>query len=79
MADEALSSWDRPKRIRSSGIRLDELRYDSCRYIISVDTAFSVRYCGHDRKRGSYCTAHAELCYLPPKTKQHAVANWESA
>ena len=70
---------DAPKRVRSSGIRLDELRYYSCRYIISEGAALSVRYCGHDRKRGSYCTLHAELCYLPPKLKRAAVADLESA
>ena len=78
MADEALFAWDAPMRIRSSGVRMDELRYDSCRYIISTDAALSVRYCGHERKRGAYCTAHAELCYLPPKSKQVAVADSKS-
>jgi hypothetical protein len=68
-----------PRQVRSSGIRLDELRYNSCRYIISEVAALSVRYCGHNRQRGSYCTLHAELCYLPPKSKQHVVANLELA
>jgi len=77
MADGTPSNWDRPNRIRSSGIRLDELRYNSCRYIVSPDTALSIRYCGHDRKRGSYCGTHAELCYLPPKLRQAAVADFE--
>lgn len=74
MADGASFVWDAPIRIRSSGIRLDELRYDSCRYIISTEAALSVRYCGHERKRGAYCASHAELCYLPPKSKQANVA-----
>ena len=78
MADGASFAWNAPMRIRSSGVRMDELRYDSCRYIISTDTAVSVRYCGHERKRGAYCTAHAELCYLPPKSKQVAVADSKS-
>jgi len=56
-----------PQRIRSSGIRLDELRYMSCRYIISRDEAVSVRYCGQNKVRGSYCAKHGALCYLPPK------------
>jgi len=75
MADGASFAWDAPMRIRSSGVRMDELRYDSCRYIISTDTAVSVRYCGHERKRGAYCTPHAELCYLPPKLKQAHIAD----
>ena len=54
-----------PKRIRSSGLRLDELRYTSCRYIISAEAAVSIRYCGEDKKRGSYCVFHANLCYIP--------------
>lgn len=70
MADEVLFALDKPKRIRSSGIRLDELRYDSCRYIISSVNALSVRYCGHDRKRGAYCKTHSALCYLPTKLKK---------
>ena len=74
MADGASFAWNTPTRIRSSGIRMDELRYDSCRYIISTETALSVRYCGHERKRGAYCAAHAELCYLPPKSKQANIA-----
>jgi hypothetical protein len=75
MADGALFAWDTPKRIRSSGIRMDELRYDSCRYIISLDAAVSVRYCGHERKRGAYCIQHAKLCYLPPKSKTIDIAD----
>ena len=75
MADGASFVWTTPKRIRSSGVRMDELRYDSCRYIISNDAAVSVRYCGHERKRGAYCSSHAELCYLPPKLKQAHVAD----
>ena len=75
MADEASFAWNAPMRIRSSGVRMDELRYDSCRYIISPDTALSVRYCGHERKRGAYCASHAKLCYLPPKLKQAHVAD----
>jgi hypothetical protein len=78
MADGASFMWDKPHRIRSSGIRMDELRYDSCRYIISHDAALSVRYCGHERKRGAYCSPHAELCYLPPKLKQALVADSEA-
>lgn len=79
MADEASFVWDAPKRIRSSGLRLDELRYDSCRYIISTEAALSVRYCGHDRKRGAYCASHAELCYLPPKLKKVLLADLKSS
>jgi len=78
MADGASFVWTTTKRIRSSGVRMDELRYDSCRYIISNDAAISVRYCGHERKRGAYCTSHAKLCYLPPKSKQVAVADSKS-
>ena len=79
MADGASFAWDAPMRIRSSGVRMDELRYDSCRYIISTDTAVSVRYCGHERKRGAYCTPHAELCYLPPKLKQAHIADFKTS
>ncbi len=79
MADGASSAWETPKRIRSSGIRMDELRYDSCRYIISSDASISVRYCGHERKRGAYCATHAKLCYLPPKLQITAVADFKSA
>jgi len=75
MADGASFVWNTAKRIRSSGVLMDELRYDSCRYIISNDAAISVRYCGHERKRGAYCSSHAELCYLPPKSKQAHVAD----
>ena len=67
-----------PKRIRSSGLRIDELRYESCRYIISSETALSVRYCGHKKVRGAYCLYHAELCYLPPKIKNKAVVDLKS-
>jgi hypothetical protein len=79
MADGASFVWNTAKRIRSSGVRMDELRYDSCRYIISNDAAISVRYCGHERKRGAYCASHAELCYLPPKLKQAHVADSEAS
>ena len=73
MAEAPSSFWDIPKRIRSSGLRIDELRYSSCRYIISLETAVSVRYCGHEKERGSYCAAHADLCYLPRKKREQAV------
>jgi len=75
MADGASFAWHEPMRIRSSGVRMDELRIFHCRYIVSTDAAVSVRYCGHERKRGAYCTSHAELCYLPPKSKQESVAD----
>lgn len=75
MGDGDSFVWGMPKRVRSSGIRMDELRYDSCRYIISLDAAVSLRYCGHERKRGAYCSSHAELCYLPPKLRQMNVAD----
>lgn len=75
MADGASFMRDKPHRIRSSGIRMDELKYDSCRYIISHDNAVSVRYCGHERKRGAYCGAHATLCYLPPKLTPALIAD----
>jgi hypothetical protein len=70
MAEEPSSVWMMPKRVRSSGLRIDELRYDSCRYIISTEAALSIRYCGQEKKRGAYCAAHGALCYLPPKTKK---------
>lgn len=73
MADGGSFAWDKPQRIRSSGVRMDELRYDSCRYIISSDSALSVRYCGHDKTRGAYCAAHAALCYLSTKMKKEIV------
>jgi hypothetical protein len=73
MAEGGVSAWDIPKRVRSSGIRLDELRYNSCRYIISPDFALSTRYCGQEKTRGSYCKSHGALCYLPPKLKKPLV------
>jgi hypothetical protein len=73
MSIELMFEDVKPKRIRSSGLRIDELRYESCRYIISSETALSVRYCGHEKKRGAYCSFHAELCYLPPKSKKNEI------
>jgi hypothetical protein len=51
-------------RVRSSGIRMDELRYDSCRYIVSNEFSSSVRYCGQEKERGAYCQKHGALCYI---------------
>lgn len=51
-------------RVRSSGIRMDELKYDSCRYIISNEFSSSVRYCGQEKERGAYCKKHGALCYI---------------
>ena len=60
--------------VRSSGLRIDELRYMSCRYIISNESAVSIRYCGKNRERGSYCEKHGALCYLPTKPLKVAVS-----
>lgn len=38
----------------------------SCRYVVSDDTVDAV-YCGATRTSKSYCTAHAELCYVKVK------------
>ena len=68
-----------PQRIRSSGVRIDELKHGSCRYIISTDYAMSVRYCGQTKERGSYCGKHAELCYLPPASVKALISCLDSA
>jgi GcrA cell cycle regulator len=45
-----------------------ELRSDECAYPYGV---MSFKFCGRPRDRGSFCEAHAQLCYQPPKQRSH--------
>ena len=46
-------------------ITLLELKYMSCRYIISEEAAATVLYCGKHIDKASYCKDHYKLCYHP--------------
>lgn len=47
-------------------VTLDELRLQHCRFIIGDPRDESHRYCGEEAPVGKvYCTAHAQLCYVP--------------
>lgn len=41
-----------------------ELTIDSCRYIVDDTNGL---YCGEQRTKGSFCAAHAKLCYRSEK------------
>jgi hypothetical protein len=47
------------------GITLLELKYMSCRYIVSEEKAATVLYCGKHIDKASYCKDHYKLCYQP--------------
>jgi hypothetical protein len=45
------------------GLLIYQLTLTTCRYIIDTPKHKDVFYCGERTSRGSYCPAHANLCY----------------
>lgn len=54
-----------PRRRHGSGISILELKRSSCRYIVGWCEEDLHLYCGKEQEQGSYCGAHARLCYNP--------------
>lgn len=52
-------------RRKGDGISILELKMSSCRYIVGWCEEDLHLYCGKDQVQGSYCDAHAKLCYNP--------------
>jgi GcrA cell cycle regulator len=57
---------------KNTRVRIHNLKSTHCRYV--VDNRFPAKawYCGHPIERGSYCSHHAQLCYMPMEKKQVA-------
>lgn len=55
---------------RKTGIKILDLRRDSCRYVTSVGENNEdglAQYCGKMAVKRRYCAEHAKLCYEPLK------------
>lgn len=48
-------------------VRFWKLTAQSCRYVVNDGRAEDFIFCGEPKQRGSYCAAHADICYMPPK------------
>lgn len=55
----------RRERRKGDGISILELKMTSCRYIVGWCEDDLHLYCGKEQEQGSYCVAHAKLCYNP--------------
>lgn len=51
---------------RGKHIKFDQLRYDSCRFIVNDGPAKDFLFCGKVKKGRSYCEEHEEICYYRP-------------
>ena len=49
------------------GVTILSLENNMCRYIVDAPLYPDTYYCGDLKERGSYCAAHAEMCYHGPK------------
>lgn len=52
---------------KSLNIRFSDLKNSSCRYVVNDGLPENFIFCGAPKERGSYCEAHALICYIPPK------------
>ena len=55
-----------PEPTKPLNLNIFDLKLYSCRYIMGNVAGVDTVYCGLPVKRGSYCKAHAKLCYNPP-------------
>lgn len=44
-------------------LRFEQLRSQSCRYVINSGNVKDFLFCGKPKERGAYCEEHAKLCY----------------
>lgn len=64
---------DKPSA-KPRNIKFKNLVSSSCRYVINDGRPENFIFCGAPKERGSYCEAHATICYIPskpPARKQH--------
>lgn len=54
---------------------LNELKYNSCRYIVCEGNYETTKYCGKQIDRESYCQHHYSICYYP--SKRQAESLWK--
>lgn len=70
----------RPKKIKEQKVEkpkvyveaqgnctLDELKYNSCRFIVHEGNHETTKYCGQQIDRESYCSHHYSICYYPSR------------
>lgn len=52
-----------------------KLKANSCRYVMNDGMPENFIFCGAPKERGSYCEAHALICYAPPKIPEQKPRN----
>lgn len=71
MAD-ALDRLKNKDYCKDTRVRIHGLQSHHCRYVIDNQVPARSWFCGHPKEKGSYCAAHAALCYMPEEKKQVA-------
>jgi len=61
--------------VEDNSCSMEELKYYSCRFIVSGDTYETVRYCGERIHTSSYCLHHYKICYYPAKMSSKELWN----
>ena len=64
---------NKPKEI-STKVQITGLTHFSCRYVIENSEPSEAWFCGKPKVRGSYCTDHANLCYIPLEDQKNRQA-----
>ena len=59
-----------PERPRGKPITFDQLKYNSCRFIVNDGPAKDFLFCGEVKKGKSYCEEHENVCYHRPLGKK---------
>lgn len=59
-----------PKPVEAKPLNISfwQLKNNSCRYVTNEGRPENFLFCGAPKERGSYCEAHAKICFAPPKT-----------
>ena len=52
-------------------VTLMDLTLIHCRYIVGHNAYQGAYYCGEPKTKGSYCSAHAKICYRKPTPHDH--------
>ena len=54
-------------RIAEESVNILNLKYYSCRFIVTPESAKETLYCGKEINKESYCKDHYKICYYPLK------------
>jgi len=54
------------------------LKANSCRYVMNDGRPENFIFCGAPKERGSYCEAHASICYMVPNLREKRERNFSA-